>query len=69
MQFLDCLKAGVDFMDMTSMLIYHISDYARVKKFGLPTEGLIITDVDGIEVGIIEEPDMQKYIRDNDIKL
>lgn len=56
-------------MDMTSMLIYHISDYARVKKFGLPTEGLIITDVDGIEVGIIEEPDMQKYIRDNDIKL
>lgn len=38
MQFLDCLKCGTDFMDMRSMLIYHISEYVRTKRFGLPTE-------------------------------
>lgn len=69
MQFLDCLKSGTDFMDMRNMIIYHISEYVKTKRFGLPTEGLVITDPSGNRVGIIEESDMQKYIRDNNIEL
>ena len=33
-----------DYMDMHTGYIYHIADYMRAKRFGLPTPGIAVSE-------------------------
>ena len=39
----DYIDMNVDYMDMSTMYLYHIQDYNQAKKFGLPTQGIRVT--------------------------
>lgn len=62
MGFKECLSMGVDFMEMSSGLIYKIAEHERALKLGLPVNGIrVIEPIDGSVVGIVEEDEIQKY--------
>ena len=45
---------NADYYDMHTGYVYHISDYTRAKKFGLPTEGIRVS-YNGQLIGIVRE--------------
>ena len=62
MGFKECLELGVDFMEISSGMIFKIAEYERALKLGLPVCGIRVTDsIDGTVVGIVEESEIQKY--------
>jgi hypothetical protein len=48
-------KNDADYMDMNTGYIYRVQDYNRAIKFGLPTDGIYVTDSDGNLIGIAKE--------------
>lgn len=62
MGFKECLELGVDFMEMSSGMIFKIAEHERALKLGLPVNGIkVIEPIDGTVVGIVEESEIQKY--------
>ena len=62
MGFKECLALGVDYMEMSSGYIFKIAEHERALKLGLPVNGIkVIEPIDGTVVGIVEEPEIQKY--------
>ena len=46
-----------DYYEMRTGYTYHIQEYNRAKRFGLPTIGIRVTDYEGNEVGYCREPE------------
>jgi len=44
-----------DYMDMHTGYIYHVQEYNRAKKFGLPTIGIRVSDDEGNNIGYVRE--------------
>jgi hypothetical protein len=49
---------NADFMDISTGITYHIQDYFRAKKLGLPTEGIFVSQ-GGAMIGHIPESELQ----------
>ena len=60
------LEGGCDFSDVGMNEIWHISDYVRLKRFGLPTEGIEI-EHNGICDSILPEDELIDFMEKNDI--
>lgn len=43
---------AADYMDPHTGYIYHIQDYGRALRFGLPTPGIVVSDSDGTILGV-----------------
>ena len=48
-------KTDADYYDFHTGYIYHVQSYNRAKRFGLPTEGIIVSDISGTVIGIVRE--------------
>ena len=44
MGFKECLELGVDFMEISSGMIFKIAEHERAFKLGLPVCGIRVTD-------------------------
>lgn len=60
------LEGGWDYGDVAMMHVWHISDYVRMKRLGLPTAGIIVENY-GEENAIVLEEDLIKFMKENDI--
>ena len=47
----ESIDYGADYLDMHTGYIYHIQEYGRALKMGLPTPGILVTDGEGNELG------------------
>lgn len=61
MGFKECLELGVDFMEISSGMIFKIAEHERALKLGLPVCGIRVTDSLGNEIGLVEESEVEKY--------
>ena len=61
------LETGTDFSDHGITKIWHISEYVFLKKLGLPSSGIRVTDEINNEEWIIEEDELKNFIKENDI--
>jgi len=48
-------ECDADYMDMHTGYIYHVQEYNRSKKFGLPTIGIRVSDDEGNHIGYVRE--------------
>lgn len=63
--FKHCYETGSDFMEMSEMVIFKISDYLRLKELGLPNPlgGIEVVDpMTGEQVGILPEDKIQSVL-------
>ena len=44
------INYGADYLDQHSGYIYHIQEYGKALKFGLPTQGIRVSE-NGITIG------------------
>ena len=60
------LESGSDFAFTNMSEIWHISDYVRLKRLGLPTPGIYVTSYEG-DTWLVTSADLKKFMRENDI--
>ena len=46
---------NADYYDPNTGYIYHVQEYNRTKKFGLPTNGIRVSDMEGNDIGVVPE--------------
>ena len=63
MGFKDCYEMKVDFMEMSSGLIFRIQDYFDQKEKGLEPKGIMVIDSMGNIEGIIPNDKIQEMIK------
>ena len=62
------LETGDVYLEMSTMEFYRFDEYAKFKRYGLPTAGVYLTDENGFICGLWEEKDVVQYIHDHDLK-
>ena len=60
------LESGTDFSDTAMMHIWHIEDYVRMKRYGLPTIGVLIENYGDEDEWCLEE-DLVAFMKENNI--
>ena len=48
-------RNNCDYYDFHTGYTYHVQEYNRAKKFGLPTSGIRVT-LDNRNIGVVREP-------------
>ena len=58
----DCIDLNVDFNDMNTGYLFHIQDYNRSKRFGLPVNGIRVTIIGTTEIVGYYDPITKKWV-------
>ena len=61
------LECGNDYSDIGMTEIWHIADYVRMKRMGLPTPGIKIEKVLTDEDWVCDEETLKSFMEENDI--